>query len=141
MKDHKCIQPNDILNLRKDGKTEELRQIAEKINQDECPYCKRSLMLGMTRDIPGTITTYEKEQAENFELLNITIEKEKDPKKKARLKTFKDYCVAEMIIPEAVASYEDYRDWHIEKGTDPLSLMTIREWHAFQQDIDDSKKE
>jgi len=140
MKDHKCIQPDNILNLRKDGKTEELRQIAEKINQDECPYCKRSLMLSMTRDIPETITTYEKEQAEYFELLNTIIGKEKDPEKKARLETFKHYCVSEMIIPE-IAFYEDYIDWHIEKGTEFLSLLFIWEWHAFQQDIDDSEKE
>ena len=53
---HKCVQPAEILALRKEGKTEELARLAKEIDETQCTYCRRSLILGASQDIPSETT-------------------------------------------------------------------------------------
>lgn len=87
------------------------------------------------------MTTWEKETTECFNLINSQIERKQD-REKAMLTILKQYCIANQIIPAALIDYEEYRDWYTQTyPTSHDNMMTINEWNAFQQDIDDNAEE
>ena len=78
-------------------------------------------------------------QEEGFRFLNKQIDREKNHQIKAKLQSFRDYCLDQEILPEIVWDFEDYFYFCKSVHIAPKNRMIVHEFHTEMQDIQDNE--